>query len=508
MWPTKPGGSKLNIRLRGIKKSFEDNVVLNGVDLEVQSGEIVALAGENGAGKSTLMKIISGALSPDSGQMFIDNKPVTFHRVQDAMGYRIRMIYQELNLIRDLSVAENLYLVDEDHQYGNLIVKKRKMVDDAKTFLKKIGLDMDPRVTVRQLNIAEQQMVEISKSLVKEVKLLIMDEPTAALNREESERLFEQIRKLKQQGISIIYISHRLEEITSIADRVVILRDGQVVLADAIHNVTQSQLVTAMVGQQLENFYPKEHNARLDEIKFQVIGLTKEPFFEDVSFAIKNGEVLGVAGLMGSGKSEMLRCLFGDMKLGRGEIHLEGKKIRIRRPIDAIKQGLVFLTADRKQEGLFMDMSVFDNLSLSTLGKFIRFVGIINRRKEQRVTADLSSRLRVKARSERMAVRHLSGGNQQKVVLGKWIMTEPKIFMMEEPTRGVDVGAKSEIYRLMNELTKQGISILLVSSDVPELVAMSDRVIVMREGRIIKELDEESITQHDILHYSLRGAVQ
>ncbi len=498
----------MNIKLQGIKKSFEDNVVLNGVDLTVQTGEVVALAGENGAGKSTLMKILSGALAPDLGQIFIDDQPVTFHKVQDAMSYRIRMIYQELNLIRDLSVAENLYLVDEDHHYGNLSVKKKKMSTDAGAFLKALGLDIDAKVSVRRLNVAEQQMVEISKSLVKEVKLLIMDEPTAALNKEESDRLFEQIRRLKQQGISVIYISHRLEEIFSLADRVVILRDGQVVLEDAINNVTQSQLVTAMVGQQLDNFYPKERNVRLDEVKFQVISLTKKPYFENISFTIKKGEVLGIAGLMGSGKSEILRCLFGDMKLGRGEIRLEGKQIRIRHPIDAIKQGLAFLTADRKQEGLIMDMSVFGNLSLSTLGRFTNLVGAVNRRKEQRIAGDLSTRLHVKARSARMSVRHLSGGNQQKVVLGKWIMTEPKIFIMEEPSRGVDVGAKSEIYRLMNDLTKQGISILLVSSDIPELVAMSDRVIVLREGRIIKELDEGSITQHEILHYSIRGSAQ
>lgn len=498
----------MGIRLSNIQKSFGDNSVLRGISLTIEPGEIVALAGENGAGKSTLMKILSGALHPDSGQILVDEQPVTFHTPQDAMAYNIRMIYQEMNLIRDLTVAENLFLVDEKKKYGRLLTSKKKMIADARAFLGEMGLNIDPSVPVSNLAVAEQQMVEISKSLVKEVKLLIMDEPTAALNKEETDQLFDQIRRLKQKGISVIYISHRIDEIFQLADRIVVLRDGQLVLEESIANVTQDQIVTSMVGKQLENFYPKEHNADSSITQFEVKGLTREPYFRDVSFHIAKGEVLGVSGLLGSGKTELLKALFGDLKVDSGTMAVNGKTIKIKKPMEAIKQGISYLTADRKQEGLIMDLSIYHNLSLSSLKQFIGGLGLVNRKKEQKVSDQFIEQVNVKASSPHLTVRSLSGGNQQKVVFGRWMMTHPIVFIMEEPTRGVDVGAKSEIYRVMNDLTEQGISILMVSSDIPELVAMSDRVIVLREGQMIQELNGESITQHNILHYALRGEVQ
>lgn len=498
----------MGIRLSNIQKSFGDNSVLRGISLTIEPGEIVALAGENGAGKSTLMKILSGALHPDSGQILVDEQPVTFHTPQDAMAYNIRMIYQEMNLIRDLTVAENLFLVDEKKKYGRLLTSKKKMIADARAFLGEMGLNIDPSVPVSNLAVAEQQMVEISKSLVKEVKLLIMDEPTAALNKEETDQLFDQIRRLKQKGISVIYISHRIDEIFQLADRIVVLRDGQLVLEESISNVTQDQIVTSMVGKQLENFYPKEHNADSSITQFEVKGLTREPYFRDVSFHIAKGEVLGVSGLLGSGKTELLKALFGDLKVDSGTMAVNGKTIKIKKPMEAIKQGISYLTADRKQEGLIMDLSIYHNLSLSSLKQFIGGLGLVNRKKEQKVSDQFIEQVNVKASSPHLTVRSLSGGNQQKVVFGRWMMTHPIVFIMEEPTRGVDVGAKSEIYRVMNDLTEQGISILMVSSDIPELVAMSDRVIVLREGQMIQELNGESITQHNILHYALRGEVQ
>jgi ABC-type sugar transport system ATPase subunit len=495
----------LDIELKQIRKSFDDNTVLTGVDLCIHSGEVVAIAGENGAGKSTLMKILSGALTPDSGEIRIDGVPVVFHGPQDAMSYGIRMIYQEMNLFRDLSVAENLFVVDAEHRYGRWFANKGKMVADAETRLAEMGLSIDPRVSVSRLSVAEQQMVEIMKSLVQEVRLLIMDEPTAALNSKERDKLFEQIRNLKTRGISVIYISHRMEEIFELADRIVILRDGRVVLSRDIQDVTQEQLVTAMVGKQIDNFYPKENNVDPSISVLHVQGLTRSPWFTDVSFELYKGEVLGIAGLAGSGKSEILRCLFGDMQPNSGYVSMKGETLHLRKPSDAIRKGIVFLTADRKQEGLIMDQSIYNNLSIASLSQFVTIGGFIQRTRERKVANEFVEQVRVRARSPYTTVRHLSGGNQQKVVFGKWMMTRPRIFIMEEPTRGVDVGAKSEIYRLMNRLTAEGISIILVSSDIPELVAMSDRVLVLREGRIVQQLVGEDITQHNVLHHSLRG---
>ncbi|EPZ43132.1 hypothetical protein N007_13830 [Alicyclobacillus acidoterrestris ATCC 49025] len=499
--------ANLDITLRQIRKSFEDNIVLTGIDMSIRDGEVIAIAGENGAGKSTLMKILSGALEADSGEIRIDGVSVTFHTPQDAMSHGIRMIYQEMNLFRELSVAENLFIVDGIHRYGRLFANKRKMIEDAQIHLNEMGLSIDPSVSVSSLSIAEQQMVEIIKSLVQEVRLLIMDEPTAALNNEERDRLFEQIRKLKSRGVSVIYISHRMEELYELADRIFILRDGQVVLSGDIQNLTQEQLVTAMVGKQINNFYPKECHVNTDISILRLEGLTKAPWFNDVSFNLHRGEVLGLAGLMGCGKSEILRCLSGNLEPDCGVISMDGEQLHLKKPVDAIQKGIVFLTADRKQEGLIMEQSIYHNLSIVSLRKFVAAGGFIKTTKEKKTADGLIERLHIRAKSPYITVRHLSGGNQQKVVFGKWMMTHPRIFIMEEPTRGVDVGAKSEIYQLMNELTAEGISIILVSSDLPELVAMSDRVLVLREGRIVRELVGDSITQHRILHHSLRGEI-
>ncbi|MDI3312098.1 MAG: sugar ABC transporter ATP-binding protein [Thermoanaerobacterium sp.] len=497
----------MNISLKNIYKSFEDNMVLRGVSLSIEDGEVIAIAGENGAGKSTLMKILSGALLMDSGEILIDGKSVNFRNPQDAMNYGIRMIYQEMNLIPDLSVAENMFLVDENHKYGHLFVDKKMMLSDAKQFLEKLGIDIDPNTKVSKLSVAEQQLVEISKSLVKEAKLIIMDEPTAALNKEEVNRLFEQIHKLKENGVTVIYITHHLEEIFELADRVAILRDGKVVLLSPTKDVDQSQLVLAMVGKQIDNFYPKERNTNREIISLEVLGLTCKPYFKNISFKVHKGEVLGIGGLMGSGKSELLHCLFGDIPLSSGKIIVGGKTIDIHKPNDAIANGIGFLTADRKQEGLIMDMSILQNLSIVSLKNFVKTLGYVDLKKEANETKKFMKQVNIKTSNFDMTVRHLSGGNQQKVVFGKWMMTKPKVFMMEEPTRGVDVGAKTEIYGLINQLTREGISIILVTSDIPELVAMSDRVIIFKNGEIVKELVGDLINQHNILNYSMRGEI-
>lgn len=482
-------------------------MVLSGVSLSIEDGEVIAIAGENGAGKSTLMKILSGALLMDSGEILIDGKSVNFRNPQDAMNYGIRMIYQEMNLIPDLSVAENMFLVNENHKYGHLFVDKKTMLNDAKQFLDKLGIDIDPNTKVSKLSVAEQQLVEISKSLVKEAKLIIMDEPTAALNKEEVNRLFEQIHKLKENRVTVIYITHHLEEIFELADKVAILRDGKVVLLSSTKNVDQSQLVLAMVGKQIDNFYPKERNTDREITSLEVLGLTCKPYFKNVSFKVHKGEVLGIGGLMGSGKSELLHCLFGDMLLSSGKIVVDGKTVDIHKPSDAIENGIGFLTADRKQEGLIMDMSILQNLSLISLKDFVKTLGYVDLKKEINETKKFINQVNIKTNNIDMTVRHLSGGNQQKVVFGKWMMTKPKVFMMEEPTRGVDVGAKTEIYGLINQLTREGISIILVTSDIPELVAMSDRVIIFKNGEIVKELTGNLINQHNVLNYSMRGEI-
>jgi len=497
----------MNITLKDIWKSFGQNVVLAGVSLSLRDGEIVAIAGENGAGKSTLMKIIAGAEMMDRGQISIDDTVVHFRSPQDAMAYKISMIYQEMDLVPALTVAENMFLVDRDHKYGAFFSDRKAMAKDTRGFLDRMGLSIDPRVEVSSLNVAEQQLVEICKSLVKDTRLLIMDEPTAALNQEETNTLFDQIRRLRDAGMTVIYITHRIEEIFELADRVAILRDGQVTLEKPTSDVTQDELVRAMVGKQIENFYPKEHNSDPTSVVLEVTNLTNdEAGFHDVSFQVHKGEVLGLYGRMGSGPSGVIRQLFGDLPKGTGEARLSGADYDLpQNPRRAIHDGLGFLTADRKKEGLSMDMSISSNLSLVALKQFVGAFGTVKTRKERAMTSQYMQTVDVKAHDQAVEVRHLSGGNQQKVVFGKWMMAHPKLFIMEEPTRGVDVGAKTEIYRLINDLTRSGVSLLLVTSDIPEMVAMADRVLVFRDGTIVQSLSGNDITQRNLLDYSLRS---
>jgi ABC-type sugar transport system ATPase subunit len=494
----------VDLRLSGVHKSFAENRVLRGVDLQVSGGEVVALVGENGAGKSTLTRIISGVYRPDEGVVVVDGEQVSFRDPQDAMTRGIQVIYQEFrqNLFPHLSVAENLFVREEGRRFGRLLVSKKRMAKEAAELLAAIGVQVDPRAEVGRLSVAEQQMVEIAKAIGHHLDLLILDEPTAALDDRESEQLFAQVRRLRQDGVAIVYISHRLDEVFALADRVVVLRDGMVALEGATSALTQDEVVAAMVGRTVADFYPKQANATSRTV-LSVRGLTRPGAFEDVDLDVRAGEVLGLGGVMGSGRTQLLRALFGTHRVNAGSVELDGSPVRITSPAVAIRNGIAYVTPDRQAEGLCTGRSVSENISLASLRTFSERLGIVRRRHESSRVVDVMGRLRVRASSPSVEVGTLSGGNQQKALFAKWVMTGPRVLLMEEPTRGVDVGAKTEIYRIINELTAEGVAIVLVSSDLPELVAMSDRVLVLRSGRIVAQLTGGRITQHAVLEHAL-----
>jgi ABC-type sugar transport system ATPase subunit len=498
----------MKLEVLGIDKSFGTNAVLRGVDLTVASGEVVALVGENGAGKSTLTRIVSGVYQPDGGTITVDGAPVAFHRPQDAMSRGIRVIYQEFrhNLFPHLTVAENMFVREDGTTHGRLLVSKRAMADSARRILADIGVDIDPRAPVSQLGVAEQQMVEIAKAISHNVELLILDEPTAALDDRESEQLFAQVRRLRAAGTAIVYISHRLDEVFTLADRIVVLRDGRVALGSATRDTSSAAVVAAMVGRTVDDFYPKEDNRTDAPPVLRVSALTSPGLFADVSFDVRPGEVLGLAGVLGSGRGDVLRALFGLKPISHGDVRVSGKAVALRRPTDAIHAGVSYMVPDRGESGLCPQQSVAANISLAALPHLAHRFGLVNRTAERRTVRGLVKRLLIRTASVDLPVGALSGGNQQKVLFGKWLLTDPRVLLMEEPTRGVDVGAKAEIYRIMNDLTRAGVAIVIVSSDLPELVAMSDRVLVMRAGRVVHELSGTDINQENILTQALEVA--
>jgi ABC-type sugar transport system ATPase subunit len=494
----------MQLSVHGVHKSFADNLVLRGVDLRVDGGEVVALVGENGAGKSTLTRVISGVYRPDAGTVAIDGEPVTFRDPQDAMSRGIQVIYQEFrqNLFAHLSVAENLFVREEGRQFGRFLVSKGRMARRATEVLNSIGLHVNPRTPVGQLGVAEQQMVEIAKAIGHHLNLLILDEPTAALDDRESEQLFAQVRRLRADGVGIVYISHRLDEVFALADRVVVLRDGAVALEGPTAKLTHDQVVGAMVGRTVGDFYPKEANAR-ETTALSVQGLTRAGAYEEIDLELRAGEVLGLGGVLGSGRTALLRTLFGLEPADSGTITVDGTPFRPSSPAAAIRRGIAYITPDRQADGLCPGRPVSENISLAALRTFSRRLGVMQRRVEGSRVADVMTQLRVRAASPGVDVGTLSGGNQQKALFGKWVMTRPRVLLMEEPTRGVDVGAKTEIYRIINELTAEGVAVVMVSSDLPELVAMSDRVLVLRAGRVVAELTGERITQQAVLEHAM-----
>ena len=488
------------LEMHHIRKTFPGVVALDDVDFELRRGEVHILLGENGAGKSTLMKILSGAYQKSAGQILLDGAEVEIKNPKHAQTLGISTIYQEFNLIPHLSVGENIFLGREPKRLPGLI-DQRAIFQAATRALGGLGLALDPRKLVKELRVAEQQMVEVAKALSLDARILIMDEPTAALTEHEIKELFSTIRKLKEQGVAIVYISHRMEELFEIGDRVTVLRDGRTVGTYDVRGMNKTELIRLMVNRELTELFPKERATRGPEV-LRVEGLSTQGGLKDISFSLHKGEVLGLAGLLGAGRTELARAIFGLDKVTSGTIYINGEPQRIGSPRAAINSGLGFLTEDRKSQGLVLPLSVKENLCLSSVDKFSSW-GIVDTEKEQRAAGRYVEELRIKTPSLDQKVVFLSGGNQQKVVLSKWLCSEAEVFIFDEPTRGVDVGAKAEIYQLMNRLTASGVAIIMISSEMLEVLGMSDRVLVMRGGSIAGEFSAAEATQEKILQCAL-----
>jgi len=493
------------LQLRGIVKRFPGVVALNGVSLEVRSGEVHILLGENGAGKSTLIKTIAGVYRADEGEILIDGRPVRIGSPHDAQALGISTIYQEFTLAPDMTVAENIFLGREPLKLRALsIVDRRQMIRQTRSVLAALDPQIEPDATVRHLGVAQQQMVEIAKALSLEARLIIMDEPTAVLTSHETERLFATIRDLKRSGVAIIYISHRLDEVKTIGDRATILRDGAYVATIPVASTTIDEMIRLMVGRDVKDKFPKVAIEPREEV-LRVERLTRKGILHDISFRVRRGEILGIAGLVGSKRTETARAIFGADPLDDGRIFLHGKPLTIRTPSDAIRNRIALVPEDRKHHGILSCLSVRENVTLSALRRFSRS-GLLDIRREKRRAQELVSLLRVATPDLEKWVLNLSGGNQQKVVIAKWVNTDAELFLFDEPTRGIDVGGKVEVYKLMGELLSRGAAIVMISSELPEILGMSDRILVMREGRICGEFDRRDATEEKILNCALRGA--
>jgi ribose transport system ATP-binding protein len=488
------------LEMRNVRKTFPGVVALDDVSFDLRRGEVHVLLGENGAGKSTLMKILSGAYQKDGGRVLLDGREVEIRSPRHARALGVSIIYQELNLIPHLSAAENIFLGREPASLPGL-VDRRAMREEARRILTGLGAEFDPRRPVKELSVAGRQMVEIAKAVSLDARILIMDEPTSALTEREIRELFARIRRLKAEGAAIIYISHRLEELFEIGDRVTVLRDGRRVATRDIRDVAKPELIRLMVNRELTQQFPKVSAPRGREV-LRVEQLTRHGALEDISFSLFEGEVLGIAGLLGSGRTELARVLFGLDRADSGGIHLKGKPQRITSPRRAINLGLGFLTEDRKTQGLVLPLSVQENICLPSIERFSR-LGVMRPDEETRAAGQYIRDLRIKAAGPRHKVVYLSGGNQQKVVLGKWLCARGDILIFDEPTRGIDVGSKAEIYQLMNQLTAAGVAVIMISSELPEILGMSDRILVMHRGRISGEFAAAEATQEKILHCAL-----
>ncbi len=495
------------LEMRNVSKTFPGVKALNGVQLKAWGGEVLALMGENGAGKSTLMKVLSGAYQPDAGaEILIDGRPVSITDPIAAKRLGVSIIYQELSLAPNLSVAENIYLGDELNSRG--IIDRKAMYEGCRPALERLGAPFGPDTTVGTLSIAEQQLVEIARALHAKSKILVLDEPTTALSTRETERLFTLVRQLRSEGIALIYISHRMAEVYELSDRVSVLRDGSYVGTLDREALSAESLVKMMVGRDLSSFYKKEHDPHGSHgpVILEVKGITDGGRrVKPCSFQLHRGEVLGIAGLVGSGRTELARLIYGaDPKAG-GEVVLEGQAANINRPEDALALGLAYLTEDRKRLGLFLDMSCGENINIGVVERDSARGGILDLAAARRRAEAAFKALRVRAASPLVQVGSLSGGNQQKVLLSRWLEIGPRVLILDEPTRGVDIGAKSEIYRIIDELAGRGIGVIVISSELPEIIGICDRVLVMREGHLEGEVGGPGgrpITQENIMAYA------
>lgn len=492
------------LEMIGIKKSFSGIYALSGIDFSLEQGEVHALLGENGAGKSTLIKVLGGIYQPDEGTVKIQGKEVRINSVPAARENGIGIIHQEIVLVPYLTVAQNLFLGREiKTKYGtiNMAETNRK----AKEMIASLGVNIKADAIVEDLTIAQQQMIEIVKAVSFNANIIVMDEPTSSLSNEEVEQLFEIIENLKKKQVSIIYISHRMEELFRISDRVTVIRDGKYVGTRNTCETNPNELVTMMVGRDLESFYTRDYcDIEKAEVALSVKGLSKEGLFDDISFEVHKGEILGFAGLVGAGRSEIMETVFGARPYTKGEIYLKGEKVHFKNPMKAIEAGIAFVPEDRKKQGLVLGNSVAFNMTLSSLRFYMNGIAI-SEKKRKVVIDEYSRKLRLKAASPEIEAGSLSGGNQQKVVLGKWLATKPDVLILDEPTRGVDVNAKFEIYTTINELAKQGTAIIMVSSELPEIINMCDNVCVVRAGKLVGKLKKDELAQEEIMKYAAGG---
>lgn len=494
------------VQMRGIGKAFDGIPVLVDVDFEVRPGEVHALAGGNGAGKSTLMKILQGVYQRDAGRIEVEGRPVELNSIHDARSAGIGMVFQEFSLVPSLSVAQNMYLTVEPTGSMGLINDKEACRRAAAVF-EDMGVDVDPRAIIETLPTALWQLTEIAKALAQNARVLIMDEPTASLAKHEVEALFGLMERLKKQGISTIYISHRMDEVYRIADRITILRDGRRILTESLDRVTPEDIVEGIVGRRVEGvleYQARERIAR-DDVLLEAVDLHAGTRVNGVSFRLRRGEILGLVGLMGSGRTELARCLFGVDPPEAGEIRLEGEVAQIRTPRAAVAAGMALIPEDRREQGLVLDHSVRENILLPLLDR-VRNGLLLNPASGKRLAEELISRFSVKVADPAQPVRTLSGGNQQKVVIAKWLGTEPNVLIMDEPTAGVDIGTKSEIIDIIRRLADSGRGVIVISSEYPELLAVSDRVLILRDGRIVKELDRSDILDEESLQLAVLGA--
>ncbi len=498
-----PAPSSPLLEVRRVSKRYPGVQALRSVCLRLEAGEVLALLGENGAGKSTLMKILAGVQRPDAGELLIDGCTTEIASPDAALDLGIALIHQELNLADNLSVGANIFLGREPRRFG--LIDKRRIARDASSLIKQVGLDVSPNTLVHRLSIGQQQLVEIAKALSVNARILIMDEPTSSLSQHETEALFRVVKDLRGRGVGIVYISHRLGEVKELADRAVVLRDGENAGELQRDEIDHDRMVRLMIGRELAGFGRRQSHTP-GEIVLRASNLeTPANPGRRLSFALKAGEIVGVAGLVGAGRTELLQVLFGVDRPLSGTIEVGGRPVVFHAPHDAIRAGLALVPEDRKQQGLVLEMTIRENVCLASLDRYDRAVGFRNRSHERQAAADSIRRLNIKAPHDRQVVRLLSGGNQQKVVLGKWLLLKPRVLLLDEPTRGIDVGAKQEVYQLMEQLAGEGAAILFVSSELEEILRMSDRTLVMHEGRISGELDRARLSEEAVMRLATRG---
>ena len=494
----------MNIEMKGIDKAFGSNQVLKNAGFYLKDGEVHALMGENGAGKSTLMKILTGVYTRDAGTVLVDGKEVVYKNPQEAEKAGIVFIYQELNVLFDLTVEENLFMGKEITK-GFGICDKKAMREKAQEVMDKMGVNIPVNAVMSDLSVGQQQMVEICKALMADAKVIIMDEPTAALTASETRGLFEVINSLRKKGVSIVYISHRMEEIFELCDRITVLRDGEYVGTENIADIDLDHVVQMMIGRTIGERFPKRESHIGAEV-LRVEGLTSGKLFKDVHFDVKAGEVLGVSGLMGAGRTEIMQALFGNLPLDAGKIFIDGKEVTIKNPRQAIANGIGFITEDRKVEGLLLEKSIAENIHIANLGKVSNGF-VLNKEKQLNLVKKGIEEFKVRCFGPEHECGNLSGGNQQKIVLAKWVYTDPKILILDEPTRGVDIGAKKEIYNIINQMAADGVAVIMVSSELPEVLGMSDRIAVVHEGKITGILDAAEADQAKVMTLATGGSL-